>query len=68
MAPALTRAQLFQRSPSDREAQLRPNGDGYPEITTENDRYCRHSVLNGPITVRPSLYALSPSIWILTIH
>ena len=49
---ALTCAQLLQGSPPDRKAQLRPNRNGHPEITTENDRNCRNPFLNGPITVR----------------
>ena len=51
-AAILTRVQLLQGSRSDREAQLRPYRDGHPEIKTEDDGHCRHSLFDGPIIVR----------------
>ena len=47
----LTCTQLLQGGPTDREAQLRPNRNGHPEITTEDECYRRNSFFNGPITV-----------------
>ena len=60
--PILTYAQLLQGSPSNREAQLCSDGHGYLEITANDDRYYRNSVLDGRITVRVFVPPLYPQI------